>query len=191
MRLALADVLEVPRAAGLHFVWVHRFPVFEANADSPSGWAPAHHMFTMPEPDSRDNIESDPGSVYGQLYDIVCNGIELGSGSIRVHEPELQRRIMRQVGLSDAEIETKFGFMLRAFEYGAPPHGGIALGLDRLVMLLIGSDNLRDTIAFPKTARATSPMDGSPSPIAAKQLEELGLQLLPPVTPATDTPAPQ
>ena len=189
VRLALADVLEVPRAEGLHFAWVYRFPIFEADADSPSGWAPAHHMFTMPEPESRQRIESDPGSVYGQLYDVVCNGIELGSGSIRVHEPELQRRIMRQVGLSDAEIESKFGFMLRAFEYGAPPHGGIALGLDRLVMLLIGADNLRDTIAFPKTARATSPMDGSPSPIAPHQLEELGLMLRPAVSPTTDTPA--
>ena len=179
VRLSVADLLQVQRAPGLHFHWVHRFPLFEADATSPTGWAPAHHMFTMPELESRSCIESDPGSVYGQLYDLVCNGLEIGSGSIRVHEPELQRRIMRQVGLSDAEIDRKFGFVLRAFEFGAPPHGGIALGLDRLVMLLVAGESLRDVIAFPKTARATSPMDGSPSEATPEQLLELGLQLLP------------
>jgi aspartyl-tRNA synthetase len=179
VRLALAEVLEVPRQEGLHFSWVYRFPLFERDASSPSGWAPAHHMFTMPEPGCEERIESDPASVTGQLYDLVCNGMELGSGSIRVHKPELQRRIMRQVGFSDAEIDEKFGFLLESFEYGAPPHGGIALGLDRIVMLLVGADSLRDTIAFPKTARATSPMDGSPSRISPQQLEELGLQLRP------------
>jgi aspartyl-tRNA synthetase len=191
VRLALADALEVERQDGLHFSWVHRFPLFEPDEASSTGWAPAHHMFTMPEPGNEDRIESDPGSVYGQLYDLVCNGMELGSGSIRVHKPELQRRIMRQVGFRDEEIDEKFGFLLESFEYGAPPHGGIALGLDRLVMLLVGADSLRDTIAFPKTARATSPMDGSPSHISAQQLEELGLQLRPGASrdadPASDT----
>ncbi|UCE03995.1 MAG: aspartate--tRNA ligase [Candidatus Latescibacterota bacterium] len=181
VRLALAEELQVQRAPGLHFAWVHRFPVFEP-ADTPTGWAPSHHMFTMPEPESRARIESDPGSVYGQLYDLVCNGVELGSGSVRIHDPALQRRIMRQIGLQEEEIERKFGFLLQALEYGAPPHGGIALGLDRLVMLLAGGTSLRDVIAFPKTQRAASPMDGSPSQISPEQLRELGLQLLPGVT---------
>ncbi|MFQ5599505.1 MAG: aspartate--tRNA ligase [Candidatus Krumholzibacteriia bacterium] len=180
VRLALADVLDVERAPGLHFGWVHRFPIFEP-AETSTGWGPAHHMFTMPEPETRHLIESDPGAVYGQLYDLVCNGVELGSGSVRIHEPELQHQVMRQVGHDDDEIERKFGFMLQAFQFGAPPHGGIALGLDRLVMVLIGGESLRDVIAFPKTQRASSPMDGSPSEVSPEQLRELGLQILPSV----------
>jgi aspartyl-tRNA synthetase len=188
VRLAVRDVLDLPLAPGLHFCWVHRFAMFEAAADSPTGWAPAHHMFTMPEAESMPFLESDPGAVRAQLYDLVCNGVELGSGSIRIHQPELQRRVMRQVGLDDAEIDAKFGFMLQAFEYGAPPHGGIALGVDRLVMLLVGGTSLRDVIAFPKTQRATSPMDGAPSPISAQQLRELWLaQVPPPVAPASQS----
>ena len=183
VRIAVRETLQLPLAAGLHFCWVHRFAMFEAAPDSPTGWAPAHHMFTMPEAESMPFLESDPGAVRAQLYDLVCNGVELGSGSIRIHRPELQRRVMRQVGLGDAEIDEKFGFMLQAFEYGAPPHGGIALGVDRLVMLLVGGSSLRDVIAFPKTQRATSPMDGAPSPIAAHQLRELSLALVAPPPP--------
>jgi aspartyl-tRNA synthetase len=186
VRLALRDKLDLPLADGLHFCWVHRFAMFEAAPDSPTGWAPAHHMFTMPEAASLADLESDPGAVRAQLYDLVCNGVELGSGSIRIHDPHLQRRVMRQVGLGDAEIDEKFGFMLQAFEFGAPPHGGIALGVDRLVMLLVGGTSLRDVIAFPKTQRATSPMDGSPSPISPQQLRELSLAVVapPPAPPA-------
>jgi aspartyl-tRNA synthetase len=183
VRLALPARLGIAVAAGLHFCWVHRFALFERSADSPTGWAPAHHMFTMPEADSRDRIESDPESVRATLYDLVCNGVELGSGSVRIHQPELQRRVMRQVGLGDAEIDAKFGFLLQAFEYGAPPHGGIALGVDRFVMLLAGGASLRDVIAFPKTQRATSPMDGAPSPVDPGQLRELGLDLIAPPEP--------
>jgi aspartyl-tRNA synthetase len=186
VRLGLPAKLGLPVPDGLHFCWVHRFALFEAAPDSPTGWAPAHHMFTMPEAASLESIESDPAAVRAQLYDLVCNGVELGSGSIRIHRPELQRRVMRQVGLGDAEIDEKFGFMLQAFEYGAPPHGGIALGVDRLVMLLVGGTSLRDVIAFPKTQRATSPMDGAPSAIAPQQLRELALAIVPP--PATTAP---
>jgi aspartyl-tRNA synthetase len=178
VRLEAAELLQLSRAPGLHFLWVHRFPLFEP-AETPTGWGPSHHMFTMPEPESIARIGSDPGSVVGQLYDLVCNGIELGSGSIRIHDPELQRRVMQQIGLGEAEIERKFGFLLQALRYGAPPHGGIALGLDRTMMLLVGGTSLRDVIAFPKTQRASSPMDGCPSEISPEQLLELGLQILP------------
>ena len=180
VRLALPERLGLPLAAGLHFCWVHRFAMFEPSAESATGWAPAHHMFTMPEPRFLDTLETDPAAVRAQLYDLVCNGVELGSGSIRIHRPELQRRVMRQVGLGDAEIDEKFAFMLQAFEYGAPPHGGIALGVDRFVMLLVGGTSLRDVIAFPKTQRATSPMDGAPSTISPQQLRELSLALVAP-----------
>jgi aspartyl-tRNA synthetase len=176
VRLQLPERLGIELPAGLHFCWVHRFALFEAG-ETATGWSPAHHMFTMPEPQFIPTLESDPGAVRARLYDLVCNGVELGSGSIRIHEPELQRRVMRQVGLSDAEIDTKFGFLLQAFEYGAPPHGGIALGVDRFVMLLAGGTSLRDVIAFPKTQRATSPMDGAPSSVPIEQLRELSLAL--------------
>jgi aspartyl-tRNA synthetase len=174
VRLALGASLGLAPRTGLHFCWVHRFPLFE-RGETPSGWAPAHHMFTMPEPAYVEALEQNPGAVRAQLYDLVCNGVELGSGSVRIHRAELQRRVMRLVGLGDEEIETKFGFLIRAFEYGAPPHGGIALGVDRIVMLLVGGTSLRDVIAFPKTQRATSPMDGSPSDVSPEQLRELGL----------------
>jgi aspartyl-tRNA synthetase len=189
VRLALPAKLGLSPADGLHFCWVHRFALFEASPESPTGWAPAHHMFTMPEPQWHDVLESDPAAVRAQLYDFVCNGVELGSGSIRIHRPELQRRVMRQVGLTDGEIDEKFGFLLQAFEFGAPPHGGIALGVDRLVMLLVGGASLRDVIAFPKTQRATSPMDGAPSAIAPQQLRELSLAIVapPPGAPAADS----
>jgi aspartyl-tRNA synthetase len=176
VRVELPSRLGLAVADGLHFCWVHRFALFEPG-ETATGWAPAHHMFTMPEPRHLDALEKDPGAVRAQLYDLVCNGIELGSGSVRIHRADLQRRVMHQVGLGDAEIDEKFGFLLQAFEYGAPPHGGIALGVDRFVMLLAGGTSLRDVIAFPKTQRATSPLDGAPSAIAPEQLRELWLSL--------------
>jgi aspartyl-tRNA synthetase len=134
-------------------------------------------MFTMPQEQYLDSLEADPGSVRGDLYDLVCNGLELASGSIRIHDPELQRRIFNIVGFSEEEAQRRFGFLLEAFEYGPPPHGGIAPGLDRLLMVMAGENTIRDVMAFPKNSVAVSPMDGSPSGVEEKQLRELGIAL--------------
>jgi aspartyl-tRNA synthetase len=134
-------------------------------------------MFTMPQEQYLDSLEADPGSVRGDLYDLVCNGLELASGSIRIHDPELQRRIFNIVGFSEEEAQRRFGFLLEAFEYGPPPHGGIAPGLDRLLMVMAGENTIREVMAFPKNSVAVSPMDGSPSGVEEKQLRELGIAL--------------
>jgi aspartyl-tRNA synthetase len=134
-------------------------------------------MFTMPNPEHLDILESDPGRVHAQLYDLVLNGNELGSGSIRIHRPDIQERVMKVVGFSAEELHAKFGFLIDAYRYASPPHGGIGMGLDRIVMLMSGRDSIRDTIAFPKTASATSLMDGCPSEVEPQQMKELGLRL--------------
>jgi aspartyl-tRNA synthetase len=159
------------------FCWIVDFPLFEWNEEE-GKWDPAHHMFTMPQASYLDTLEEDPGSVKGDLYDLVGNGVELASGSIRIHNPELQRRIFNIVGFSEEEAERRFGFLLRSFRYGPPPHGGIAPGLDRIVMLMAGESTIRDVIAFPKNTVAASPMDECPSEVDPAQLEELGLRLI-------------
>jgi aspartyl-tRNA synthetase len=161
------------------YVWVVEFPLF-VGVDKESGRPkPGHHPFTRPHPDDIERLESDPMSVRSIAYDLVLNGWELGSGSIRIHEPDLQRRIFTALGISEDEAARKFGFFLNPFDYGAPPHGGFAVGLDRLVAILAGEENIREVIAFPKTQSGTDPMTNSPVAADPRQLVELGLRLLP------------
>jgi aspartyl-tRNA synthetase len=158
------------------FAWIVDFPMFEWNEEE-GKWDTAHHMFTWPQEKYHPTLESDPGSVKGDLYDLVLNGFELASGSIRIHDPTLQKRIFKIVGFDEAEGEKKFGFLTEAFKYGAPPHGGIAPGLDRLVMLMAGETSIKEVIAFPKNSFAVSPMDDCPNEVDQKQLDELHLSI--------------
>jgi aspartyl-tRNA synthetase len=160
------------------FLWVTEFPLVEWSAEA-GRWEPSNHPFTSPDPRDLERLESDPGSVRARAYDAVMDGNELGSGSIRIHEVELQERCFRLLGISQAEAEERFGFLLSALRHGAPPHGGLALGFDRLVMLLAGAGSLRDVIAFPKTASATCLMTEAPSSVDPRQLRELGIQIAP------------
>ena len=158
------------------FAWIIDFPLFEWNEDEQK-WDAAHHMFSMPQEKYHATLESDPASVKGDLYDLVLNGYELASGSIRIHDPDLQKRIFKIVGFNEEEGQKKFGFLTEAFTYGAPPHGGIAPGLDRLVMLMCKESSIKEVIAFPKNTFAVSPMDDCPSEVDEKQLKELHLRI--------------
>jgi aspartyl-tRNA synthetase len=160
----------------LRFVWLVDFPLFEAMGDDGRP-IPAHHAFTMPHPDDLDRLESDPLSVRSQSYDLVLNGWELGSGSVRIHRPEIQRRVFALLGIDEQQAQERFGFLLDAFRFGAPPHAGFAVGIDRFVALLAGEENIREVIAFPKTQSGSDPLTGAPTPIDATQLRELGLQV--------------
>jgi aspartyl-tRNA synthetase len=159
------------------FCWIVDFPLFEWNAEEKK-WDPAHHMFTMPQERFVADFEQRPGEVKGDLYDLVCNGAELASGSIRIHDPEIQKRVFRFLGFSEEEAQKRFGFLLDAFRYGPPPHGGIAPGFDRLVAMMAGETTIRDFIAFPKNTLGQSPMDGSPSEVDARQLQDLHIRIV-------------
>lgn len=176
LRLHMADALDVPRE-GHSLLWIVDFPMFKYDEDEKK-YAAEHHPFTHPTLEDIDNMESDPLSVGSYAYDIVMDGYEMGGGSIRIHNADEQRRVLRVLGLTDEEIDDKFGHLLNALSLGTPPHGGIALGLDRLVMLLAGKDSIRDVIAFPKTSSAADPMTGAPSAVTARQLKEVDLRLL-------------
>ncbi len=158
------------------FCWIIDFPMFEWNEEE-NKWDPAHHMFTMPQAQYLATMEENPEEVKGDLYDLVCNGVELASGSIRIHDPELQKKIFNIVGFEEEEAKKRFGFLLEAFKYGPPPHGGIAPGLDRLLMIMAGETTIRDVIAFPKNTVGASPMDDCPSEIDEAQLKELGISI--------------
>ncbi|MFY9559488.1 MAG: aspartate--tRNA ligase [Terriglobales bacterium] len=159
------------------FLWVTNFPMFEYD-EGEKRWMAAHHPFTSPHEEDMDKLESDPAMVRALAYDVVLNGTELGSGSIRIHRQDVQRRIFSALGMTEEEARSRFGFFLEALEYGTPPHGGIALGLDRIVMILAGADSLREVIPFPKTAAAKDLMVEAPTPVAEAQLRELGIGIV-------------
>lgn len=161
----------------LAFCWVIDFPLFEETLDD-GHYAPSHHMFTAPKPDHIPLLDTDPGSVLSDQYDLACNGFEVAGGSIRIHDRALQRKIMELIGFSLEEAKDQFGHMLEAFEYGAPPHGGIAPGIDRLVALMAGEPNIREVMAFPKTAQATDLMSDTPSFVSQRQLDDLHIDLV-------------
>lgn len=164
------------------YVWVVDFPMFVGINPTTKLPQPGHHPFCHPHPQDIERLESDPLSVRALAYDLVLNGWELGSGSIRIHEPELQRRVFRLLGISDEDADNRFGFFLQPFKYGAPPHGGFAFGIDRLTAILAGEDNIREVIAFPKTQSGSDPMTNAPTTVDPLQLTELGIRLLPPAT---------
>ena len=176
LRLHMADTLGIERN-GHALLWVVDFPMFRYDAVEKK-YAAEHHPFTMIPEEDWDKIESDPLACSSYSYDIVMDGFEMGGGSIRIHNAELQKRVLRRLGVEDDQMEEKFGHLIHALELGAPPHGGIALGLDRLVMLLAGKQSIRDVIAFPKTSSASDPMTGAPNEVTGRQLKEVNLRLL-------------
>jgi aspartyl-tRNA synthetase len=176
LRTHLASVLKFydPAALNYKIAWVYDFPSFIWD-DEEKRWAANHHPFTAPMDEDLPKLESDPGSVRAKAYDLVINGYECGGGSIRIHNPDVQSRLFAVLGMSEAQAKARFGFLLDALKFGAPPHGGIALGMDRLAMMLARTTNIRDVIAFPKNQKARDLMTGAPAPVDAKQLKELGL----------------
>jgi len=177
LRLTFRDRLQLVDDSLIAMGWVLDFPMFEWNEEE-DRWDAAHHPFTMPRPNTYEAMVDDPAAVLSDAYDLVCNGYEIASGSIRVHDPKIQSDIFRVLGYSEEEARARFGHMMEAFSYGAPPHGGIAPGVDRLTMILAGETSIREVIAFPKTTQATDLMAGAPSEVSPRQLEELHLRVV-------------
>jgi aspartyl-tRNA synthetase len=175
LRRRLAAELELYQPDAMHFSWVVEFPMFEFD-DTEQRWVAMHHPFTAPRPQDLELLESDPRRARAVAYDLVINGYEAGGGTIRIHDNQAQQQVFKLLGMTPEAAQERFGFLLEALQFGAPPHGGIALGIDRIVMLLGGLDNIRDCIAFPKTQRATDLMTGAPGQVEAKQLRELGIK---------------
>jgi aspartyl-tRNA synthetase len=178
LRRRAAKDLGLVKPGTFHFSWMVDFPLVEW-AEEDKRWVACHHPFTSPRVADIDKMETDPAGIRARAYDLVCNGEEIGGGSIRIHNPEVQSRLFRLLGIGEEEAKRKFGFMLDAFQFGAPPHGGLALGVDRIVMLFTGCDNIRDVIAFPKTQKGQDLMLGAPSPADEKQLREAGIMVRP------------
>jgi aspartyl-tRNA synthetase len=177
VRLAVAEQLDLIDRTRTDVLWVTDFPLFEQDEET-GQWTAMHHMFTSPSAELPE-VGGDLSGILGNQYDLVINGNELGSGSIRIHNPEIQRRVFQLIGLSDEEVEAKFGWFVNALDFGAPPHGGVALGIDRLIMVMLQMTNIRDVIAFPKNSVGVCPMTDSPSEAVGDAFEVVGLQLLP------------
>jgi aspartyl-tRNA synthetase len=176
LRKRLGAELKLYDPAAMHFSWVVQFPMFAFDAEQ-NCWAAMHHPFTAPRPQDLGLLDTDPEKCRAQAYDLVVNGYEAGGGTIRIHDQQLQSKVFGLLGIDAETARERFGFLLDALQYGAPPHGGIALGIDRLVMLFGGLNNIRDCIAFPKTQKASDLMTGAPGPVDQKQLKELKIKL--------------
>ncbi len=190
-RIEIARRLDMIDEKAWSFLWVIDAPMFEETEDEQGvkGWTAVHHPFTSPNEEWRDTFEQSPGEALAWAYDIVCNGNEIGGGSIRIHQADIQERVFAMLGMTEEESQDKFGFLLDAFKFGPPPHGGIAIGWDRTCMLLAGAQSLREVIAFPKTGAGHDPLTGAPTPITAQQRKEAGIDAVPPkVDAAADSP---
>ena len=181
VRLEIGQRCNLIKEKAWEFVWIVDAPMFElVDSENPqSGWTAVHHPFTGPKPEFAESFDKDPGNALAYAYDIVLNGNEIGGGSIRIHDRKMQSRVFDVIGLTPQEATSKFGFLLEAFNYGPPPHGGIALGMDRLCALLSGAESIREVIAFPKTASGGDPLTGAPTPITPAQRKEAGVDFVP------------
>ena len=175
LRCKVAKQLDIIKE-GFNFLWVTEFPFFEYDEENDT-YVAMHHPFTMPQDDCIQYLESAPEKVTAKAYDLVLNGTELSSGSIRINDYELQQKMFKALGLSEEEIAAKFGFLVEAYKYGAAPHGGMGIGLDRIAMIMCGADSLRDVVAFPKVQNASELMSNSPDVVDAAQLKELGIKI--------------
>ena len=174
LRLKVAKQLDIIPAEKFNFLWITEFPFFEYNEET-EHWDAMHHPFTMPMDECLQYLDTNPEKVFAKAYDLVLNGTELSSGSIRINDYELQQKMFKALGLTDEEIEAKFGFLVEAYKYGAAPHGGMGIGLDRLAMIMCGADSLRDVTAFPKVQNASELMSSCPSPVDKDSLDMLGI----------------